>query len=139
MPATTIFLIVPLGHKAGSDSLLVADLFDACLEKHGIICRCKSTCIAQIHLIHTRPMLAIISLDFDAMATHCASNTTQERVIGTGLTNGIAVQTRFKGSQGWSILFVAQRDHGLVKNTKLQFRGSQRLVSKGLCSLNKLV
>ena len=35
VPAAAVFLVVPLGHKRGGQSHLVADLFDAVLEEHG--------------------------------------------------------------------------------------------------------
>src|SRR5437763_11554161 len=77
VPTTPIFLVIPLGHKAGGKSHLVTNLLDARFEEHGSITSGNGISIAYVHLIHTWPVLAIVPLNLHTVVTHHTGDAAQ--------------------------------------------------------------
>src|SRR5437588_12258196 len=94
VPTAPIFLVIPLGHKAGSEPHLVTNFLDARFEKHGCIASSDATGIAYVHLIHAWPVPAIVPLDLHTMVAHHTGNPAQQVVIGACLANGVTVKAR---------------------------------------------
>ena len=81
-------------------------------------------------------MLAVVAFDFDASVSHHACDAPQQVLVGARLADGVAVEPRVEGGQVGSKVFVAQADHVLAEEAKLQFGGAQRLKAHGACSLD---
>ena len=92
--------------------------------------------VADVHFVHAWPMLAVVAFDFDAAIAHHACDTPQQVLVGARLADRVAVEPRVQGRQGGSKVFVAQADHGLAEEAKLQFGGGQRLKAQGACSFD---
>src|SRR6266566_534246 len=75
--ATTVLLIVPLGHKASGETPLVANLFNACFEKQSMVRSSEGIGVVDIHLIHTWAMFTVVALDLNSMIAHHTGNTSQ--------------------------------------------------------------
>ena len=114
-------------------SHLVADLFDAVLEEHGRVSGAHGVGVADVHFVHAWPMLAVVAFDFDASVSHHACDAPQQVLVGARLADGVAVEPRVQGRQVGSKVFVAQADHVLAEEAKLQFGGGQRLKAHGAC------
>src|SRR5438876_8453994 len=70
VPTAPIFLVIPLGHKAGSEPHLVTNFLDARFEKHGSITSSDGIGITYVHLIHAWPVLAIVLFNLHTMVAH---------------------------------------------------------------------
>ena len=71
-------------NEAGQPQL-VADLFDAVLEEHGVVSCCDGVGVADVHFVHAWPMLAVVAFDFDAAVAHHARDASQQVFVGAGL------------------------------------------------------
>ena len=99
MPAAAVFLVVPLGHKGGSQTHLMADFFDTRFKEHSFVSGSHRIVIANVHLIHARAMFAIVAFDLNAIIAHVTRNAPQQALIRAGLANGVTVEARTEWQQ----------------------------------------
>ena len=129
MPAATVLLVIPLRHEASSEAHLVANLFDARFEKHSVVTGRKDVRIANIHLVHTGAVFAVVALHLDAMVAHHVGDTSQQVVVSACLADGITVHARVEGRQVRAKVLFAERKHILAEKTEFQFRSRHRLIT----------
>src|SRR5713226_2868132 len=129
MPTASIFLVIPLGHEGCRQTHLVTNFFDAGFEEHCSIASLQSIGIADVHLVHTGSMFAVVAFDIDIAVAHHTSDASQQMIIGAGLADGVAVVARIQWGQVWPKVLFSQRRLALTEEAKFQFGSSQRLIS----------
>src|SRR5260370_8438460 len=94
MPTASIFLVIPLGHEGCCQTHLVTNFFDSGFEEHRSIASLQSIGIADVHLVHTGSMFAVVALDIDITVTHHTSTPPQQMIVVPRLAVGVAFLPR---------------------------------------------
>src|SRR5260221_9430343 len=99
MPTASIFLVIPLGHEGCRQTHLVTNFFDAGFEEHCSIASLQSIGIADVHLVHTGSMFAVVAFDIDIAVAHHTSDASQQMIVGAGLADGEAISIDRKSTR----------------------------------------
>src|SRR5260370_12409990 len=81
MPTASIFLVIPLGHEGCCQTHLVTNFFDAGFEEHCSIASLQSIGIADVHLVHTGSMFAVVAFDIDIAFTHHTTHSSHQLLV----------------------------------------------------------
>src|SRR5258708_12414748 len=127
MPTASIFLVIPLGHEGCRQTHLVTNFFDAGFEEHCSIASLQSIGIADVHLVHTGSMFAVVAFDIDIAVAHHTSDASQQMIIGAGLADGVAVVARIQWGQVWPKVLFSQRRLALPQQPKFHLAHPQQL------------